>query len=236
MADEIPAGWYPNPHNAAEELYWSGTAWTGISRAASRAPEDVATAASGESDLEESTVMRPVAGVSPAPVPPAAGSVPAYDAATTAFPVMSTPPLDAPAGGPPPAVFPPEALPPYAPPQPGSVASPADAAFPAYAAAPDASSIRWSLGAPVAPPRTNPRARLGLVATIVGIVACVLAIIPGASLAAWVPAFVAIALGIVSFLGGRPRSLALAGIITGGAALVVGTAVSIWFLVALAHG
>ena len=42
MAAEIPAGWYPNPWNDAEELYWSGAEWTGISRAAHRSGPAVA--------------------------------------------------------------------------------------------------------------------------------------------------------------------------------------------------
>ncbi|HWU47125.1 MAG TPA: hypothetical protein VN133_10260 [Humibacter sp.] len=27
-----PSGWYPNPRNAAEELYWDGSSWLGPSR------------------------------------------------------------------------------------------------------------------------------------------------------------------------------------------------------------
>ena len=42
-----------------------------------------------------------------------------------------------------------------------------------------------------------------------------------------------IGLGIASYVGGRPRGYALAGIIEGGAALAAGTGVSIWFLVQL---
>jgi hypothetical protein len=99
---------------------------------------------------------------------------------------------------------------------------------------PDATSIRWALSAGTPPqPAVNPRAKFGLIAMIVGIVAAVFAVIPGLSFAAWIPAFVAIAFGIVGYLGGRPRAFALTGIIAGGAALAVGTAVSIWFLTQL---
>jgi hypothetical protein len=98
----------------------------------------------------------------------------------------------------------------------------------------DAASIRWALSAGAPPqPAVRSRAKFGLIAMIAGIVAAVFAVIPGLSFAAWIPAFVAIGLGIVGYLGGRPRAFALTGIITGGAALAVGTAVSIWFLAQL---
>jgi hypothetical protein len=100
-------------------------------------------------------------------------------------------------------------------------------------AVPDAASIRWALGNDQPVHTADRRARFGLISMIVGIAAVVFAIIPGLSFAAWVPAFVAIAFGIVAFLGDRPRTFALTGIITGGASLAVGTAVSIWFLVQL---
>ena len=242
MAAEIPAGWYPNPWNDAEELYWSGVEWTGISRAAHRvAPQQGMPEASA--DVEDSTVMRPVG--------PAA-------AALHAPPVVA-PPSDAPPPAPqqgpnpfgppayaPPAYGPPTYAPEYSAPQYG-----ADNSTPPYAPAysarqyapppapphtdePDATSIRWALSAGTPPqPAVNPRAKFGLIAMIVGIVAAVFAVIPGLSFAAWIPAFVAIAFGIVGYLGGRPRAFALTGIIAGGAALAVGTAVSIWFLTQL---
>jgi hypothetical protein len=376
---EIPAGWYPNPWNDAEELYWSGAEWTGISRAAHRPQPAVAPPAVDA--IEDSTIMRPARRsarsmeaplmpvplvaqaqdpLAPAPlssdlesshparpydepqvVPSPAsphGSGARQDVARIAAPntgvdgpsaEADTPPAPAAAtlagsssGGyaapaylaygrpaesspvsPPPTGYehahpalaggpgvprPGSAQPGHPqldsaqpghpqpdsaqpdPAQPGSVqpteffdaypeptyvqptasayAAPASSAplpfpFPgdatwhpeeAHPDAADATTIRWSLSAAApAPPQGNPRARFGLVAMIVGIVAAVFAVVPGLSLAAWIPAFGAIALGIVGYLGGRPRGFALSGIIVGGAALAVATAVSIWFLTQL---
>lgn len=339
MADAIPAGWYPNPWNDTEELYWSGAEWTGISRTASR--RDLSAAAGAEvvgvdsvgafgavggfsgtggvgaagatsSDIEESTVMRPVttpiadapanaratttvaaatADASPqpsivAPVPEAvafastggaAGAAladagfaadpssaasagaefappqtAAYGTGNTAF-VPSTPALpqasfapSAPAPSWPAPSAPERSAPATGAPLSGSLATaapfaPGVPAGDAYATpafhpqypAPDAASIRWALGTQPLATTSNRHGRFGLTAMIVGIVAVVFAIIPGLSFAAWLPAFAAIAFGIVGFLGGHPRAFALTGIITGGAALAVGTAVSIWFLVQL---
>jgi hypothetical protein len=312
MAAEIPAGWYPNPWNDAEELYWSGTEWTGISRAVHQAAASAGGAAAAP-EIEESTVMRPVgpgAGAqfdaqaggaqygSPqpgsaqfaAPQPGGASFGVVYGAgagpqdAPAYAPQQSAPPLPAAVPGPPttpPAVpptpaaaphstapypdagvpAPPAAAPTYsydgsasapyvgtastpyagtasyaAPAQNGASFAPPpqpyDAAtFPSDSA--DAATIRWALGSSPTAPATNRRAKFGLVAMILGIVAAVFAVIPGLSFAAWVPAFVAIALGIIGYLGGKPRAFALAGIIAGGAALAVGTGVSIWFLIQL---
>ncbi|GAB3395265.1 hypothetical protein GCM10027568_27090 [Humibacter soli] len=211
MADAIPAGWYPNPWNDGEELYWSGSDWTGISRTAHRrdaeAPVVAAPATSTASDLEESTVMRPV------------GAATAFEPVAYAAPAPYAAPDPYSPG---PDTYSPE--PQYA--------SPQYSAAPRYPT-PDATSIRWALSSdqPQQPVRRHPH--FGLVSMIVGIAAAVCAIIPGLSLAAWIPAFVAIPFGIVAFLGGRPRGFALTGIITGGAALAVGTAVSIWFIVQL---
>ena len=295
MTAEIPAGWYPNPWNDAEELYWSGTEWTGISRVVhheSPAAFDASVSApSSASDIEDATIMRPA---SASPLPSA--SDPAYGgtaAASDGAQVIGAPPVSsssrAPYGAPQPAVAE-QAAPDatrsisYDPPQPFYAAPAAPYAAPGYGApyatpqaapsatpeapqstpappvgytmpfgqggapaqtqgqtqgqgqspAPDAASIRWALGnsAP-GQPVGNPRAKFGLIAMIIGIVAVVFAIIPGLSLAAWLPAFVAIGLGIVGYLGGRPRTFALVGIVTGGVALAVGTGVSIWFLTRL---
>lgn len=224
MGADIPAGWYPNPWNDAEELYWSGAEWTGISRAVRRAPqpEDAAAVAS---DVEDSTVLRPVG-----PAAAATTYAPAYAAPFTEPQASAEPtpgaPVSATHGGEAPIAFGAE-----------------PALFPSDVPLPDATgaeganaaTIRWALNeaAPAAPAK-NPRARFGLIGMILGIVAAVFAIVPGLSLAAWVPAFVGIGLSIVGYLGGKPRGFALAGIITGGAALAVGTAVSIWFLTQLA--
>lgn len=212
MADEIPAGWYPNPWNDGEELYWSGVDWTGISRTAHRRETEAAVvaapAASAAPELEESTVIRPVGNA--AAFEPVAYAAPLPHAAPDAY---SSEPQHSPE-------------PQY------SSAPQYSAATPQYPT-PDAASIRWALSndQPQQPVRRHPH--FGLVSMIAGIAAAVFAVIPGLSLAAWIPAFVAIPLGIVAFLGGRPRGFALAGIITGGAALAVGTAVSIWFIVQL---
>jgi hypothetical protein len=318
MAAEIPAGWYPNPWNDAEELYWSGAEWTGISRAAHRSGPAVAPPVLDE--IEDSTIMRParrsarsmdtplmpiplVAGgadeMGPAPISPieqsyptrpygdqqfddlthaaaalpqeagaphgagmpqSAGMTQGADALHSAETPLSETHLDAPTAGnqDAPAPFAPPTAPPayvsdgvpatYAPPAyaapptqlppPGSHPQPfpGDAWAPAaqYADSADAATIRWALNdnAPAAPV-SNPRAKFGLIAMIVGIAAAVFAVIPGLSFAAWVPAFAAIALGIVGYLGGKPRGFALTGIIVGGAALAVATAISIWFLTQL---
>jgi len=69
-----PSGWYPNPHNAAEELYWDGSRWLGASRV--RVVENAVETASGtraaesvgySSSLEDATVVRPAGGSWPAP-------------------------------------------------------------------------------------------------------------------------------------------------------------------------
>ena len=300
MADAIPAGWYPSPWNDTEELYWSGAEWTGISRTASRRDAGAAggaevvgvdaisgfgtvggfsgaggvgAAGATSSDIEESTVMRPVttpiadapanaratttvaaatADASPqpsivAPVPepvafastggaagaaPAdAGFAPAPSWPAPAWPAPSAPEQSSPATGAPLSGSLATAAP-FAPGVPAGDAYATPGFHPQYPA-PDAASIRWALGTQPPSPTSNRRGRFGLTAMIVGIVAVVFAIIPGLSFAAWLPAFAAIAFGIVGFLGGHPRAFALTGIITGGAALAVGTAVSIWFLVQL---
>lgn len=260
MAAEIPAGWYPNPWNDAEELYWSGTEWTGISRAVHRAAPSSGTPVM-TSEIEEATIMRPaLASTSTRDASPfAPPSVPGepHPAATLATPTVAAPVTSS--FAPPTSRAYPQTtsyLPPaqYAPapdtaaPAAGvAEAAVADAAVAGAAVADaavqdaprpaaggadaaDATSIRWALGPTPAPPATNPRAKFGLVAMILGIVAAVFAVIPGLSFAAWLPAFVAIAFGIVGYLGGKPRGSALAGIITGGAALAVGTGMSIWLL------
>ncbi|GAB3794417.1 hypothetical protein GCM10028798_01020 [Humibacter antri] len=338
MAAAIPAGWYPNPWNDAEELYWSGAEWTGISRAARRVAPQQGTPVTSDG-VEDSTIMRPVGpaatrdaaplvaapdssvgtvqplleqsyptvpygdqqhtGLSyvptsapgPNPFGPPAYTPPAYvpsvdlppdhvpsaEVPSAYAPLADVPPAYAPLADVPPAYARPAEVPPayarpaYAPrsdvpptyatgysaPQYAPPAAPStpDASAPpeqpqfdpartttdaaSHSDAPhtdsaDAATIRWALSAGAQPqPENNPRARFGLIAMIVGIVAAVFAVIPGLSFAAWIPAFVAIGFGIVGYLGGRPRAFSLTGIIAGGAALAVGTAVSIWFLAQL---
>ncbi|NNC12751.1 hypothetical protein HII28_12790 [Planctomonas sp. JC2975] len=390
MTAEIPAGWYPNPWNDAEELYWSGTEWTGISRAVHRVAS-VGQGATTELQVEESTIMRPIAahyppdsaapdGIVPPPfasTPGAAGapavsqyappqSAPQYGAPPTSAqyvqpqpvaPQYAQPQPVAPQYAPPQPVAPQYAAPPPAPyvpqtttatpppaapdapffapisqhveqsyptvpygemqrrdaaefeaptrPDPQASAQAQQAAQPyaqqAYAVPPtysappapdaagsvpvdaseadpiaetryrqlpvggtqgaaqaaaqkdaafgypldpvqaedlvypdsaDAATIRWALGdSTPARPAANRRARFGVIAMIAGIIAAVFSFLPILSFAAWVPAFAAIAFGIISYLGGKPRAFALTGIIAGGAALAVGTGVSIWYLV-----
>lgn len=223
MAAEIPAGWYPNPWNDAEELYWSGAEWTGISRAAHRVAAQQGMPVA--SDVEDSTIMRPV-GTELSYAPPSAPQQGPNTFGPPAYAPPATPPVYSDAQYAAPYASPYAAQAPIATTAPIPDAPHADAA--------DAASIRWalSMGAPPQP-AVNPRAKFGLIAMIVGIVAAVFAVVPGLSFAAWIPAFVAIGLGIVGYLGGRPRASALTGIITGGSALAAGTAVSIWFLVQL---
>lgn len=245
MAAEIPAGWYPNPWNDAEELYWSGIEWTGISRAVHRAPATGGISAAA-SEIEDSTIMRPVG-------PPFEAQDVSPQSATAVTPIADTASFPGAAPSPQPEPFPTSAAPtfqpepyvapvapaapvfqpqPYAPLPPAPIGGPtAEGVLPADAA--DAASLRWSFGSAAAPTPVNPRAKFGLIAMILGIVAAAFAVIPGVSFAAWIPAFVAIALGIIGYLGGKPRAFALTGIITGGAALAVGTGVSIWLLIQL---
>jgi hypothetical protein len=42
----VPSGWYPNPHNPGEEMYWDGTSWSGAARKLSA------------SRIEEATMVR----------------------------------------------------------------------------------------------------------------------------------------------------------------------------------
>ncbi|MGA0567940.1 hypothetical protein ACO2Q7_11445 [Rathayibacter sp. KR2-224] len=281
MAADSPAGWYPNPWNDAEELYWSGTEWTGISRAAHRAAPAISVPAPPD-EVEEATIIRPRRTSPPLlptpllapesyadayadagepyadpaqryaepapffaePVQPSAEPAQFYVEPAQSY---AQPPQPSGRTGQPYVQAPPpsgeaeqryegqdgqsyQGAPPYQDAQPYRPAQPNQDA---YYEAPDAASIRWALR-DVAPAQPgNRRARLGLIAMIAGIVAAVFAVVPGLSLLAWVPAFVAIGLGIASYLGGRPRGYALAGIIEGGAALAAGTGVSIWFLVQL---
>ncbi|HEX4442862.1 MAG TPA: DUF2510 domain-containing protein [Galbitalea sp.] len=41
MPDEQPSGWYPNPFDATEELFWDGRAWTGEKRPVPQPVEEV---------------------------------------------------------------------------------------------------------------------------------------------------------------------------------------------------
>jgi hypothetical protein len=42
----VPSGWYPNPHNPGEEMYWDGMSWSGAARKLSA------------SRIEEATMVR----------------------------------------------------------------------------------------------------------------------------------------------------------------------------------
>ena len=79
---------------------------------------------------------------------------------------------------------------------------------------------------PVAPARPPAQSTNGiaLAALIVGIIAFVLAVIPFVIVIAWIPAVVAIVLGIIGFIKrDRPRrGFALAGLVLGVAAIIVG--------------
>ena len=83
--------------------------------------------------------------------------------------------------------------------------------------------------APIAP---KPKGGLTLAALILGIVAIVCAVIPGLSFIAFVPALVALVLGIIGLATKAPgRGKALAGIILGPVAFVVAIIVSVAFIV-----
>jgi hypothetical protein len=60
----VPSGWYPNPHNPGEEMYWDGTSWSGAARKLSA------------SRIEEATLVRAdaTASASRTGVPEPAGS------------------------------------------------------------------------------------------------------------------------------------------------------------------
>jgi hypothetical protein len=101
---------------------------------------------------------------------------------------------------------------------------PPPAAEPAYQPAP----------APAGPQQSN---GLGLAALIVGAVAFLFAIIPFLSFLAWLPALVAIGLGIAGLVvKNKKRAMALIGLILGVLALIVGTIVSIVSLAGVATG
>ena len=254
-----PAGWYPNPWNESEELYWSGSEWTGISRAIRRpgpardndgsaVPGHVSGVPGYASEVDESTVMRPVSYEAPTSSAPSAHEPPVYEPPVYEPPAYrpSLPPYPYDAAPSPayptPSAYPSPAPSAYAPaPAPASYSAPGSAATPAGEA--DAASIRWSFGEGRPDPSAANtaggfRSRFGLIAMVVGIVAVVFAVIPGVSYASGIPALVAVGFGIAGFLRGRPRGFALAGIILGGAALAVGTAFTIGHIVqsaALAH-
>lgn len=78
------------------------------------------------------------------------------------------------------------------------------------------------------PQPQKPRNGLGTAAMVLGIIAAVFAIIPGLSFGAWLFAIPAIILGIIRMRkSDAPRGRATAGLIEGGAAMVVAIAVSI---------
>lgn len=83
--------------------------------------------------------------------------------------------------------------------------------------------------APLSGPQPQkPRNGLGTAAMVLGIIAAVFAVIPGLSFGAWLFAIPALILGIVGMRKvGAPRGRATAGLIEGGAAMVVAIAVSI---------
>jgi Protein of unknown function (DUF2510). len=71
-----PSGWYPNPHNPTEELYWDGAQWLGASRLRVIETPQVAGAAEY---ADSATVMRPVGCSWP---PPSTFDPVAYDVPT----------------------------------------------------------------------------------------------------------------------------------------------------------
>lgn len=83
------------------------------------------------------------------------------------------------------------------------------------------------------PPPTDepPRRRfngVGLAALVVGAIALVLAFLPLASFAAFLPALAAIVLGVVGLvLQGRSRATAVAGLVLGGLALIIAIVLSV---------
>jgi len=62
----VPSGWYPNPHNPGEEMYWDGTSWSGAARKLSA------------SRIEEATLVRADAA---APAQPTGAPEPAWQPA-----------------------------------------------------------------------------------------------------------------------------------------------------------
>jgi hypothetical protein len=89
---------------------------------------------------------------------------------------------------------------------------------------------------PPAPPR-KPAGGIARAALILGIVAFVLAVIPGPSFVAFLPALAAAALGVIALVKRYPRrGLALSGVILGAVALFIAVIVSIVAIVAGAAG
>jgi hypothetical protein len=86
---------------------------------------------------------------------------------------------------------------------------------------------------PITPAPAPPKSGVALAALILGIVAAVFAIIPGPSFAAFIPAILAVVLGIVALARKTPRrGFALSGVILGAASLLVAIIVSIVTIVA----
>jgi len=75
-------------------------------------------------------------------------------------------------------------------------------------------------------PSSKQHDRVGLAALVVGVVALLLDAVPGLILVAWLPALVALGLGIAGLLRrNRPRWVAAVGVALGAAALVISTVV-----------
>ena len=89
--------------------------------------------------------------------------------------------------------------------------------------------------APVPQPPSAPKKNRATAALILGIVALVLAFVPGASFIAWIPALLAIIFGIMN-LRTPKRTLALVGLILGAVAWLIAIIVSIAFIIAGAAG
>ena len=90
---------------------------------------------------------------------------------------------------------------------------------------------------PAAPPAPPVKASgLATAALVVGIVAAVMAVVPGPSFAAFVPAILAGVLGLVTILRKLPgRGRGLAGVILGGVSLLVAIIVSVATIAGVAH-
>ena len=88
---------------------------------------------------------------------------------------------------------------------------------------------------PPATPPTRTGNGLGVAALIIGILALITAILPFLSFVAWVPAIIAIGLGIAGLVQkGKPKATAAIGLIAGVLAIIIGLVVSLVGIVTVA--
>jgi hypothetical protein len=209
MSESQPSGWYPNPFSAREEIFWDGAAWTGETRAKVDVLPPAATAIPGPSipattpDLGVPTSLTGADDIRE----PVRAQLPDDFALTESFAEVSPkiPTADRAMDQ---QNYPPTSHP-----------SPVTTAPNIY---------------PTSAPTVLQANQFGLIALILGIVALVMAVIPGASLFAWLFALPAIVLGVIGLV--RPamrRGRALAGVIEGVVAMVIGIAVSVAFIAGL---